>query len=155
MVSTGIQSAWPLFLASQDLELSEKLRQLGEPLRTGGSVPKVLLLCLVIVGIVVAAYYLGKLQEAFRKPVVRDAPMELYCDLLWRLGLSRNQRRLLRHVAKDLDLRHPTAILISEALFDRTVENWRRHRGGLRGASKQAESAADWDSIRARLFQRG
>ena len=157
-----VRSAYPIpeesvalltsVLLFQDPDMSEKLRQLGEPLRTGGSFTNVVLILLGLVAVVVFAHYLGKLQELFRRPIVHDEPMDLYCDLLFRLRLSRPQRQLMRYVARDLGLKNPAAILISEKLFDQRTEQWRKDRLRVLNAGRHAQSESVWQFIRDQLF---
>lgn len=151
----SVCGGWPMALLFQDTEFLEKLRQLGEPVRTGGSFPKVVLVLVGLLGVLVLAYFLGKLQEILRKPMVHNEPLDLYTDLLRRLRLSRPDRRLMRQLARDLGLPHPTVLLISESLFDRYVLQWQksRHRGGEAGSGAVTEDK--WSGIRAKLFPVG
>lgn len=142
-----------LLLQSQDPVLSEKLRQLGEPIRTTGSLPKVALIMAGLIAVLIVAYYLGKLQEILRRPiVVQDAPFDLFVDLLRRLRLSGAQRRLMRRLARDLGLKNPSAILISEALFDQRLAEWHKAQSRVDRHTGAAAAEEVWQGIRQRLF---
>ncbi|MEK6675530.1 MAG: hypothetical protein AABZ47_07740 [Planctomycetota bacterium] len=141
-----------IFLASTPAEFSEKLRQLGEPIRRDGSFTGVLLILLGVAAVVVFANYMGKLQELLRKPIAPSDPERLYFGLLKRLPLNRTQRNGLIGLARELRLEHPTILLISESLFDRYLEQWRRHQRISLPSVRPTMDDNQWINTRQILF---
>ena len=72
--------------------------------------------------------------------------MSLYLRLQSKLGLPMLDRWRLWRVACTLNIEHPTALLISEKLYDEAVQRYRRSPG-------RVGTAAQLASIRARLFE--
>jgi len=92
----------------------------------GGSpyAPLVLLLAvLAIAGVLLLLHRLEHRKEA--KPQAND-PKALFAAVLNKLGLSVVQRDLLRRIAFDLRLPHPTMMLLSPELFQNHVRQWRQ-----------------------------
>ena len=108
--------------------LTEIQRAVSEHFREGGSVVSVLLVLTCTAAIVVLAYGVTRRQQQRATRAGRGDPRKLYQQLLQKLDLTNAGRRLLRAVAKDLQLKHATALLLSPTLFDRNVEQWQAQR---------------------------
>ncbi len=103
-------------------------------LQRGGSPSAAVYAVLAILALAALLLIVHRLQEQRgRKPPPND-PKRLFHKVLRELGLNVMERELLRQMASDLRLEHPTASLLSPALFDRHVRQWRElleERGGL------------------------
>ncbi len=136
--------------------LPELRRAIRDEFQTGGSILGVLLALLGLAAVVLLAYLLAELQRKRAVgPAKNDDPERLYRDLLGKLGLATDERQVLDTLAREMRLKHPAVILLSEALFDRHVAGWRARwdRPPVKGGP-----APDGDTIarvRTRLFGRG
>lgn len=84
---------------------------------------------LVLAGCLLALALVHHLRTAAerREP---DNPVRLFRTLLRSLGLTSRQCRILKAMAGDLKLQHPTVILLSPRLFAEQATAWRKMRGG-------------------------
>ncbi len=109
-----------------DFELWQ--RAVRQQFQQGESVGTLLLGIGVLVGIVVFILVAARVQARWRGREERAQeethPQRLYNHLLCSLGFTAAQQRLLGAVAKLSTLEHPTAMLVSEILFDRSVVQW-------------------------------
>ena len=130
--------------------LNETLRAVRGRFQEGGSFAVILLLMATVLSIFWIANLFAKRQRRTRATTLPPDPGRLFSDLMSRLGMTPQQRKALEHVARDLRLANPAAILVSETLFDRGLERWRADR-----PSDQPESPAPtalMTEIRATLF---
>jgi hypothetical protein len=105
--------------------LTEAQRAVRQRFQEGGSLGSVLLIAGVVLGAVLAAYWLTRRQrrrQEGRRPI--NDPQRLFKNLLRDLSLNEQQRRVLRAVAREADLAHPSALLVSSALFERHADQW-------------------------------
>jgi len=129
-----------------------------EQFRSGGSWTSVFVVVLLFAGLVIVVGWLTRIQNRLQQrredaPQYSD-PQRLYAHLLSNLGLTVPQRQMLDAVAHDLHLPHPTAMLISEVLFDRCFEQWMREaKGGA--AAVTATTSQLVARTRKRLFPEG
>ena len=126
--------------------LSEVQRAVRDQFLRGGSFTSVLIVLLCIVAGVLLAYVLTQMFRVRPKRKRFDSPQQLFNDLLERLNLSAPQRQLLDSMVRDLRLKQPSTILLSEILFDRSLVQWRDARHGA-GADRQLVG-----QVRAALF---
>lgn len=105
------------------LALTPAQRSVRDHFQTGGAIGTFVLAIAMLVGVV---WLTGRLSESLRRARQRsiqpDDPKRLFHDVLAKLELTRGQRRFLRVLAKHHALAHPTALLLSETLYDRCVE---------------------------------
>ena len=127
-------------------DLSEIQEAVRDQFQRGGSFTRVVVVLLCILAGVLLAYVLTQLLGARPKRKRSDNPQLLFLDLLDELKISVPQRRLLNHMVRDLRLKQPSTILLSETLFDQFVTQW-----------GDARRIADYDQqmigeLRAALF---
>ncbi len=111
---------FPLQLA----RLTELQRAVSEHFNTGGSVLSVILVIASIVLLVATVAILTRRQEERLETSTPSDPQKLFRDLVVNLSLNVQQRSLLANIAKDLELRHPTILLISSRFFEESVRKW-------------------------------
>lgn len=136
-----------------DFELWQ--RAVRKQFQEGESIESVLLGVGVLVGVVVVTLVAARIQSQWRRrndPGAQEArPHRLYTHLLCSMGFSASQRQLLEAIAKAASLQNPTALLVSDVLFDRGVAAWvSQNRAGSFDDQQRAVSA-----IRSRLFPDG
>jgi hypothetical protein len=107
----------------------------------------VAVLGLIALGILIA-WLVSQLQLHLKAPRTRSRPMRLFLRMQSRLGLPMLDRWRLWRLARTMDLRHPTALLISSALFDEAVTKYRS------SPARRRVSAASFTVLRSRLFQK-
>lgn len=133
------------------LALTPAQRSVRDHFETGGAIWTFVLALVMLVGVV---WLTGRLSEFLRRARQRsiqpDDPKRLFHDVLAKLNLTRGQRRFLLLLAKHHDLAHPTALLLSESLFDRYVEK-SPTSSGCRAAGDTPIAA----QVRDVLFPRG
>jgi hypothetical protein len=125
----------------------------------GGSWTSAFLVLLSLAALVLLVGWLSRIQERLQRkteiaPQYSD-PQRLYMHLLSNLGLSVPQRQLLESVARDLRLPHPTALLVSETLYDQCVEQWTRRAGSAAAEADRAITRQIFTRTRSRLFPEG
>jgi len=124
-----------IHLLAQDV-----LESIRDRFEKGGSPYTPLVAVLGILGLAGVLLILQRLQQrSVSKPPLND-PALLFSAVLERAGLNVMQRHLLRRVAADLRLPHPTVMLLSPELFLDHVKRWRRmleERGSGTSASTE------------------
>lgn len=122
--------------------LSEFQRALRDQLRQGGSIGEFFL---VVVGLVASGCLIHLLAKRRRRAgtghEAKPDPQRLFGEVLEKLSLSPAQRDLLKAIARSSRFKHPTALLLSEALFD-------RHAAMVPGDT----APSDFAHLRRRLF---
>ncbi len=142
----------PLLLQSDQLPLF--YQAVREQFNQGSTFGSILVVLAGLVALVTAVYFLNRWdQKATAHSEPSDA-QRLFRDLVVRLGLNDSQRHLLDAVAKDLRLKNPTVLLLSERAFDRHVQEWAA-RGKGRPALGPAEREQIVSRMRSRLFPGG
>lgn len=133
-------------------------RAVRDQFREGESIGTVLLGVGCLVGIVVAFLVIARVQSRWQQSgnpeTVESHPQRLFTHLLCALGLSSAQRQLLEGVARSSGLRHPASMLLSEALYDRSITRWDT-QSGVTQAGQHAEDRKSLGVIRGRLFPEG
>lgn len=139
-----------------DFELWQ--RAVRKQFQEGESIGTVLLGVGLLVGVVVAALVLARLQAKWRRrrdPSAQESkPQRLYTHLLCSMGFTSPQRQLLEALAKVAAVENPTALLISEVLFDRSVAAWEAKNPGAADA-RRVDERRSIAAIRSRLFPDG
>ena len=110
-------------------QISERMESIGGHFRRGGSTWSVLIVLLLLALVVAIAYLLTRAQRPASTDSVRADPQRLFADLMRELGLTHPQRRFLTSVARARKLDHPSAILLSSALFEQAVYRSARDSG--------------------------
>ena len=104
------------------------------------------IILVVVIAVVIAAVVFAVRYFNARRSKSCYAPLGLFQELSRAHGLDRGQQRLLRALAEDLKLEHPSRLFLEPQLFD---------------AVQQQSQYADWqttekrshlDAIRIRLF---
>ncbi len=141
-----------LFLQTSTGRLTETQRAVSEHFQRGGSITAILIIlsCLVAVILVVALLTMRQ-RHADPNRVVND-PRRLYQDLLEKLGLAPSQQEFLQAIATDLDLSHPTVILLSSRLLDQRCGEWSRKGHGRAVGLDGSEADILLTGVRAHLF---
>jgi hypothetical protein len=135
-------------LLLQTGELETFQRGVREQFQRGNTVQGILIAMAAASALAVVVYFLNARQQRVKKPPRPTDPNRLFSRLLDRLELSWTDRRWLERIAQDLELAHPTVILLSPAFFDECVQTWRQARpGAAPGVDKRALVG-----LRARLF---
>ncbi len=117
----------PLLLQSNDLPaFYEAMRK---QFSQGGSVGKALLALAALASLLVFAHFLNRVERKVTVPAEPNDPQKLFRDLLPKLSLTLAQRQTLDTIVKDLKLRQPAVMLISETLFDNYLAQWRAQTG--------------------------
>lgn len=127
-------------------------RAVRDQFAKGGSLRDFLILWCTIIAFVILCRGLWRLQRRITGAVQPNDPRRLFENALKRLGLSAADKRRLRSMARDTDVEHPTALLLSPALFDRAAEVWRARHGSARaGEDREGTMLA---SLKGNLFPR-
>jgi hypothetical protein len=108
------------------LQLTESMRSVREQFQDGGSPLFALMVVLGLVLVVAFAYWLTNRQQASWTETAPNDPQQLFDDMLDKLDLNGDQRAFLRRLALDLELEHPTTVLLSERLFRSSLAEWQR-----------------------------
>ena len=119
----------------------------------GGTLGSMLIVLAGLIALVLLVYFLNRLEQKATTHTEPSDAQRLFRDLLARLGLTESQRRLLDAVARDLRLKNPTVLLLSERLFDRHVEEWAASQKARAAAAPGREQLVS--RMRARLFPGG
>jgi hypothetical protein len=134
-------------------------RAVRDQFQYGGSWISGILVLLSLAAIVILAGWLSRVQNRLQQGTENaprnSDPQRLYAHLLSNLGLSVPQRQLLESVARDLRLPHPTALLVSETLYDQCVEQWTRRTGDATAETDRATTLQIFTQTRNRLFPEG
>ena len=108
MIPTPMQSAW---------------RSVHEYFQRGGSPMVILYVFAWGAALILLLFLVHRFQQRHsRQPI--DQPKRLFRSVLTRLELSVQQRDLLRRMARDLELEHPTALLLCPKTFRRQAALW-------------------------------
>ena len=113
--------------------LTEIQQAVRDQFQRGGSLSTVLVVVLCVSAAVLLVWVLTRLFRAREGGNLPDNPKQLFHDLLEKLDVSAPQRQVLDRMAKDLRLKQPSTILLSESLFERCAAQWRTGRAGARG----------------------
>ena len=141
----------PVLLQSDQLPLF--YQAVRNQFNQGGTLDSILVVLAGLVALVSAVYFLNRLDlKATAHSEPSDA-QRLFRDLLTRLGLNDAQRHLLDAVAKDLRLKNPTVLLLSERAFDRYVQEWAGRQKGRAPLGTEREQVIS--RMRGRLFPGG
>ena len=133
----------PVLLQSDRLPLF--YQAVRDQFNRGGTLGSVLIVLASLAGVVLLVYFLNRLEQRSTKSVEPSDAQRLFRDVLARLGLNEAQRQLLESVSKDLRLKNPTVLLLSERLFDQNVQEW---------AGRQKGRAAERDKVVSRMRSR-
>ncbi len=136
-------------------QLTPVQRAVRETLEEGGSATSVLAVLGITGGLILLVYLLTNREARAASPRRVNNPKALFRDLLPKLSLSAPQRKLLESMAKELDLPHPTTMLLSPVLFDAYKTKWcerRRSGTGRASAGKHDNTDRTLARIRTLLF---
>ncbi len=140
-----------------DFELWQ--RAVRNQFRQGESVGSLLLGVGCLVAVVVLVLVLARLQSSWNrrgeKAIEDSHPQRLYLHLICALGFTATQRQLLEAVAKASTLAHPTALLVSDVLFDRCVAQWEQQAKEVRADARRIDERRALTLARSRLFPEG
>ncbi len=116
-------------LLLQTGKLSPIQQAVRDQFQEGGSASTALIIIVGMVAVILLVHWLTKAfhLEATPDVVPRD-PRRLYRELSRKLSLSDTQLSILDNVVEDLQLEDPARLLMSSALFDRCLDQWRQHR---------------------------
>ncbi len=124
-------------------ELTEIQRAVRDQFQKGGSLTALLLVMSGLAAVLLVAYYLTLRQRKAAVDTRHPDPQGLFNDLLNKLDLTPPQRRLLEGVARALRLGQPTVILLSPALFDRYLDQFRARQTGVSGRHQAASTPGE------------
>jgi hypothetical protein len=139
-----------ILLLLQNERVEEFSRAVREEFSKGATPLKTIFAALAIVALVVLVYMLRRSERPITAQGETNDPQRLFGDVLPKLGLNAQQRLVLETLARDLRLPHPTAILLSEVLFDRAVTQWHARDGKRPADESRAHDALQ--RARTRLF---
>ncbi|UCE59556.1 MAG: hypothetical protein JSU63_19200 [Phycisphaerales bacterium] len=134
-----------------------KLSPIQEAVRNqfqeGGSPVTALFIVVGMVAVIILAYWLTKAFRLGEAPTVqRRDPMQLYQELSRKLSLSETQLLILDSVVEDLRLEEPARLLMSAAMFDRCIDQWREHRSRSADKTGGIPSRQAISKLRIALF---
>ena len=134
-------------------------RAVRNQFREGESIGSLLFGVGCLVAIVVLVLVIARLQARWNQrdeTAQEDShPQRLFMHLICALGFTAAQRQLLEAVAKASSLAQPTALLLSNVLFDRCVAEWEQQAGQVRADSRRIEERRVLALARIRLFPEG
>ena len=107
--------------------LNIRLQGLRDRFALGGRWGEVISVLLVLAGCVLLLALIHRRQRTAGRPEP-DSPPRLFRTLLKGLGLTAQQRSILRGMATDLRLEHPTVMLLSPKLFQEQTAAWAKTR---------------------------
>jgi len=109
--------------------LSERMEAIRNHFTAGGRWVEVAVVLLTLAGCLFVLAVIHRVRDAAgrREP---DKPVRMFRVLLSDLGFTPRQRRILRAMAADLKLEHPTVMLLSPRLFAEQAIAWGKMRGG-------------------------
>ena len=113
--------------------LTEIQQAVRDQFQRGGSLTTVLVVVLCVSVGVLLIWALTRLFRTREGGNLPDNPKQLFHGLLEKLDVSAPQRQVLDRMVKDLRLKQPSTILLSESLFERCAAQWRTGRAGARG----------------------
>ncbi len=123
-----------------------------EHFEKGGDIQNFLLVLLGVVALFVILAIVHRIQRGGISATTPNSPLRLFKTTITELGLSVRQRDFLGRVATDINLAHPTMMLLSPTLFDRELDRWWEIRGGMsERARNNARKMAN--SVRETLFE--
>jgi hypothetical protein len=108
----------------------------------------VTLVIIMLVALILLVWMVYRIQRR-RGESKEQSPMGLFWKVLARLGLPMWDRIRLWHVAHVLQIRHPTALLISAGQFDEAARRYLRGPGMIRMRTGAAQQFA---AVREELF---
>ncbi|NOS99362.1 MAG: hypothetical protein HOP29_01910 [Phycisphaerales bacterium] len=121
-----------------------------DTMRSGGSVEILFYLVLGLIAVSTALAAIYRFQARRAEPTRFHLPSKLFLEIIRQLDLSVVQRDLLRRISTDLDLEHPTVILLSPVIFDDHAHRWNlRHVRYGADAEKHTKTLS---ALRAELF---
>ncbi len=106
------------------LLLQNPLRGVREQFQRGGSLTDVLYAALAVAALLTLLVVIHRIQERRSSPRMDNDPQKLFRTVAGRLRLGVIQRDLLRRMARDLELEHPTALVLSPDVFSRCAKHW-------------------------------
>lgn len=119
-------TAFPLILA----QLNDTLEAIRDQFRRGGSFTALLIIAAVILVALCTVYVLTRRQYRAAHPLRTIDPEGVFRRALQGLPLTAGQRRMLMTLASDLQIAHPTVVLLSPSELSRCARSWReRHPG--------------------------
>jgi len=139
-----------------DFELWQ--RAVRDQFREGESVGSLMLGIGCLVGFVLVVLVIARAQAALqqRREVEPEShPQRLYTHLLCTMGFTTAQRQLLEALGKASGLAHPTALLVSNVLFDRALTSWESKRSAKLADAQRLEDRKALTLMRGRLFPDG
>ena len=107
--------------------LNVRLQGLRDRFVLGGRWGEVIAVLLVLAACALLLALIHRRQRTADRPEP-DSPARLFRTLLKGLGLTARQRRVLRSMATDLRLEHPTVMLLSPQLFQQQAAAWAKTR---------------------------
>jgi len=139
-----------LILMQTVLKRSERLQSMrhGFTQSEPGMWWNIMLVMIMISASLSLIWLLHRIQRRRSEPA-KPQPMGLYIRVLGNLKLPLLDRWWLWRLAKALNIAHPTALLISEHLYDQAVRQYCQNKSSSRGASGAKSRFA---AIRSSLF---
>ncbi len=101
----------------------DRIHGIRDRFSTGGSTQGFILVLLAMAGLFVLLYALARMLRRLRRRQT-DNPRKLFHEVIRHLPLTIPQRELLRRIARDLGLEHPTVILLSPQIFHTHANQW-------------------------------
>ncbi len=144
-----IAAAW--FSPEQFNEAQQSVRRWFQE---GGAIGPVLAVFAVLAGALFLAHLLSGRQRRRDPGVLRSDPAGLFADILKKMNLTAQQRKTLVDMARDLRIKHPTVVLLSPVLFERSWTGWKGDVAESAAPDGQARSDLYWQ-IRSVLFPSG
>ncbi|HUU85737.1 MAG TPA: hypothetical protein VM243_19755 [Phycisphaerae bacterium] len=110
---------------------SERLEALRRQFSGGGNWSESFLTLLAFAALFALLLMIHRLQQRRQRRDIND-PWKLYRQLLKHLGLSAPQREVLRRIAADLRLQHPSVLLLGRTIFNRHATRWQERARHVR-----------------------
>ncbi|MCK4658815.1 MAG: hypothetical protein KAV82_04770 [Phycisphaerae bacterium] len=105
--------------------ITERIQGIRDHFAGGGSWAEALVVLLVLGTALLVLVLIQRLRHEGGRGEP-DHPIRLFRTLLSRLNLPSRRRRILCRMSSDLDLKHPTMMLLSPQLFREHAATWAR-----------------------------
>lgn len=138
----------PAWAADPLTEIQEAVR---EHFVKGGSVTWFLVAIAAIVFALLLVHLITRWQDRHLGTEQRSDPVGVFDRLLDGLGVLENERSLLKNIARESGLHHPTAMLLCPAMFDECVVKWQAVPDGSELGTSNGKEAIQ--KLRSLLFE--
>jgi hypothetical protein len=124
----------------------DRLLGIRDRFADGGAWANMVLALLGLAAFVGLLFVMFEVQRRIRRKEI-DHPRKLFRTLMTQLGLTVRQRDLLRRMARELRLEHPTILMLGPGIYRSYAEQWTSQH-----ARQPATVHAELDQLARALF---